>query len=146
MNVQLVESLMQVILSLPDEEQEILEQKLSSRRDTTKVTSNSGVNKDASSTNVEATFKALVNQWREETRGISSTDEMSMHPAYQSIIGMGEVVVPLLLRELENKTGRWFWALKSITREDPVPPEYKGKTQEMIRAWLEWGKQRGYQW
>lgn len=59
---------------------------------------------------------------------------------------MGEAVVPFLLRELENKTGRWFWALKSITGEDPVPPEYRGKTEEMIRAWLEWGKQRGYQW
>ncbi|RUT06739.1 hypothetical protein DSM106972_029960 [Dulcicalothrix desertica PCC 7102] len=27
-----------------------------------------------------------------------------------------------------------------------VPPEYRVKTQEMIRAWLECGKQRGYQW
>lgn len=146
MNTKLVDSLLDVILSLPDEEQQILEQKLSSHRDRTKVTSNSEVNKNVSSTNVEATFKTLVNQWCQETRGMSSTDEMSMHPAYQSIIGMGEIVVPLLLRELENKTGRWFWALKSITREDPVPAEYRGKTQEMIKIWLEWGKQRGYQW
>jgi hypothetical protein len=57
---------------------------------------------------------------------------------------MGEVIVPLLLRELEKKSGRWFWALKCITREDPVPPESRGKTQEMIKAWLEWGTQKGY--
>lgn len=61
---------------------------------------------------IEATFITLANQWREENRGISSTNQMCMHPAYQQIIGMGEVVIPLLLRELEKKSGRWFWALK----------------------------------
>ncbi|MBN3908823.1 MAG: hypothetical protein HWQ35_20405 [Nostoc sp. NMS1] len=95
---------------------------------------------------IEATFTALVNQWREETCGISSTNQMSMHPAYQQIIGMGKPVIPLLLRELEKKSGHWFWALKSISREDPVPQEYRGKVKEMTKAWLEWGKQRGYRW
>ncbi|YAF96120.1 MAG: hypothetical protein AB3A66_26990 [Nodularia sp. CChRGM 3473] len=95
---------------------------------------------------MEATFTALVNQWRDENRGVSSTNQMSMHPAYQQIIGMGEAVIPLLLRELEKKSGHWFWALKSITREDPVPPEYRGKVKEMIKVWLEWGKNRGYKW
>ncbi|OUL34352.1 hypothetical protein BV375_04700 [Nostoc sp. 106C] len=95
---------------------------------------------------IEATFTALVNQWLEETRGMSSINQMSMHPAYQQIIGMGEVVIPLLLRELERKSGHWFWALKSITREDPVPPEYRGKVNKMIKAWLDWGRDRGYRW
>jgi hypothetical protein len=95
---------------------------------------------------IEATFTTLVNQWREENRGVSSTNQMCMHPAYQQIIGMGEPVIPLLLRELEKKSGRWFWALKSISREDPVPPEYRGNTEKMTKAWLEWGKQRGYNW
>ncbi|MEH1806702.1 MAG: hypothetical protein V7L28_15390 [Nostoc sp.] len=44
---------------------------------------------------IEATFTALVKQWREETFGISSTNQMSMHPAYQQIIGMGKPVIPL---------------------------------------------------
>ncbi|WP_016867264.1 MULTISPECIES: hypothetical protein [Fischerella] len=95
---------------------------------------------------IEATFTALVKQWREENRGVSSTNQMSMHPAYQQIIGMGEVAIPLLLRELEKKSGQWFWALKSITREDPVPPECKGNTKEMTKAWLEWGRRKGYKW
>lgn len=95
---------------------------------------------------LEAIFTTLVNQWYEETRPMSSTNQMSMHPAYQQIIGMGEAAIPLLLRELEKKSGRWFWALKSITREDPVPSEHRGKTQQMIKAWLDWGKQKGYVW
>lgn len=144
MNVKLVESLVQVILSLSDDERQILKQQLSSS-EVIELAHNSGKFDiiPSKQLNIEATFTTLVNQWREETRGISSTNQMSMHPAYQQIIGMGEVVVPLLLRELEKKSGRWFWALKCITREDPVPPENR-KTQEMIKAWLEWGKQKGY--
>jgi hypothetical protein len=72
---------------------------------------------------LEATFNQLVLQWRKETRGISSSTELILHPAYQQIIGLGKEAIPLLLRELEQKSGRWFWALKSISREDPVLPE-----------------------
>jgi hypothetical protein len=44
------------------------------------------------------------------------------------------------------RSGRWFWALKSITREDPVPAGDRGSTPKMVDAWLSWGKQKGYQW
>ena len=69
-----------------------------------------------------------------------------MHPAYQQIIGLGKEAIPFLLRELEQKSGRWFWALKSITREDPLQEEHKGNTQEMIDTWLDWGHRNGYTW
>jgi hypothetical protein len=95
---------------------------------------------------LEIIFRELVNQWQQETRGISSSTELILHPAYQQIIGMGREVVPLLLRELEQKSGRWFWALQSITRQNPVPLELRGKTQEMIKIWLKWGQKNGYQW
>jgi hypothetical protein len=91
-------------------------------------------------------FDALVAEWRKETGKTSSSTEMAMHPAYQKIIGLGEAAIPLLLNELENKTGRWFWALKAITREDPVAPENRGRTKIMIKAWLDWGKEKGYRW
>ena len=96
--------------------------------------------------NLEETFNQLVQQWRTETRGISSSTELILHPAYQQIIGLGKEAIPLLLRELEKKSGRWFWALKSITRQDPVLPKQQGKTKEMIQAWLDWGRKNGYQW
>jgi hypothetical protein len=95
---------------------------------------------------IEIIFRELVNQWQQETRGISSSTELILHPSYQQIIGMGRDVVPLLLRELEQKSGRWFWALQSITRQNPVPMELRGKTKEMIKIWLEWGRDNGYQW
>ncbi len=95
---------------------------------------------------LEATFDRLVTQWKTETRGVSSTEQLSMNPAYQQIIGMGGDAIPLLLRELEKKSGRWFWALKSITREDPVAPEQQGNTKAMVSAWLNWGREKGYTW
>jgi hypothetical protein len=137
MNNELVESLAQAILSLSEDERSLLEQKLDGER---KSTSSS------KQVELDSAFQVLVKQWREENHGVSSTNQMSMHSAYQQIIGMGDAVIPLLLRELEKKSGQWFWALKSITREDPVPPENRGKTKEMIKAWLDWGRQRGYKW
>ncbi len=95
---------------------------------------------------IDRTFTNLVQQWRNETIGISSTTDLVMHQAYQQIIGMGSVVIPLLLREVERKSGRWFHALCEITGEDPVPLEKRGKTKEMTQLWLEWGKAKGYKW
>lgn len=95
---------------------------------------------------IDHTFTNLVQQWRNETIGISSTTDLVMHPAYQQIIRMGSIVIPLLLREVERKSGRWFHALCEITGEDPVPLEKRGKTKEMTQLWLDWGKVKGYKW
>jgi hypothetical protein len=135
MNTELIDSLAKTILSLSDNERSLLSEKLDEENESVPI------NKQKE---LEATFAKLVKQWREENHGVSSTNQMSMHPAYQQIIGMGEAAIPLLLGELEKKSGQWFWALKSITRVDPVPPEQRGKTSEMIKAWLNWGRERGY--
>ncbi len=94
----------------------------------------------------EKKFRDLVTRWKADTRYTSSVTEMAVHPAYQQIIGMGESAVPLLLRELAENGGHWFWALGAITGEDPVPAESRGRIAEMTAAWLEWGRANGYQW
>lgn len=94
----------------------------------------------------EAKFLNLVDIWRRETWYISSSSDLVNHPAYQEIMTMGSPIIPLLLRELERKSGHWFLALKVISGEDPVPPEMRGKIQQMIDIWLEWGRGKGYQW
>jgi hypothetical protein len=93
---------------------------------------------------LEALFQALVRRWKEERGPSSSTTELAMCPSYQRIIGLGPAVVPLLLRELEQAPDHWFWALKAITGADPVPPGNHPKIKEMVRLWLEWGRQNGY--
>jgi hypothetical protein len=69
---------------------------------------------------------------------------MAMLRPYQRIIGMGMPVVPLLLEELEREPDQWFWALESITEENPVPPAAAGRIREMAAAWIEWGRARGF--
>jgi len=88
----------------------------------------------------------LARAWRADVGPTSSLTDMAMHPAYQQIIGMGPEAVPLLLRELERRPDHWFWALKAITGVDPVPPNQKGKLDEMAKAWVQWGRDRGIRW
>lgn len=92
----------------------------------------------------ETRFQMLKNEWASETSHLSSITNMVIHPAYQKIIGMGEIAVPLILNEMKVKPGHWFWALKSITGENPVMPEYKGKISKMTECWLDWGREKGY--
>jgi hypothetical protein len=95
---------------------------------------------------LEVTFLELAERWRRETGMLSIVSKMSLHPAYQRIIGMGQPVVPLILRDLEQEPDHWFWALQSITGENPVLPEQRGNLELMAAAWLAWGKANGYRW
>ncbi|MBI5685969.1 MAG: hypothetical protein HZC54_12930 [Verrucomicrobia bacterium] len=87
----------------------------------------------------------LAEQWRSETRRCSTLLEMATHPAYQQIIGMGHTVVPYLLKDLAKKPEHWFWALKAITAEDPVPEADRGNLERMTQGWLIWGARNGYE-
>jgi hypothetical protein len=68
------------------------------------------------------------------------------HPAFQEIVGMGPVVIPLLLRELEKRSGHWHRALRRITGADPVSSGDRGDIDRAAEAWLHWGKEQGYTW
>jgi len=93
---------------------------------------------------VEEKFKDLAERWRSQVRTMSSTTDRVLHPAYQDIIGMGGAVLPLILRELDKNGGHWFWALRHITHENPVPPQEAGDVRKMREAWLRWGRENHY--
>lgn len=93
---------------------------------------------------VERKIRRLADQWRKETMLLSSTTEIVSHPAYLKIIGIGVAAVPFILRELLERGGHWFLALRSITEENPVRPEDAGKMKKMAEAWVLWGHQKGY--
>jgi|HubBroStandDraft_2_1064218.scaffolds.fasta_scaffold767949_1 hypothetical protein len=86
-------------------------------------------------------FQELLESWRDETAGLSSTTRIVMNDAYQKIIGLGEPAVPLLLRELANGADHLGWALRAITREDPVPRDAAGDVERIAQIWLEWGRE-----
>lgn len=87
-------------------------------------------------------FDESVRSWKRDTLHISSLTKTVMHPAYQAIIGMGREALPFIFDELERHGGHWFWALHAITQEDPAHGSID--FAEAARAWLEWGRSRGY--
>lgn len=92
---------------------------------------------------LEAHFRVLADKWERETRHSSSTAKRVMHSSYQTIIGMGRAVVPLLLRDLQQNRRDWSWALYHLTQVNPVNPADAGKMDEIIMAWVNWGKEEG---
>lgn len=60
------------------------------------------------------TFERLADEWlRERPRGIDIV-QLTRHPAYLDIIGMGESAVPWILQRLARKPDHWFVGLSTI--------------------------------
>lgn len=100
---------------------------------------------ESAETSLAQQFQFLADQWRRETRHHSLMSDIVLNTAYQRIIGMGAPAIPLLLQELKQKPDHWFWALRSITGENPVPPSDRGRLTQMTAAWLKWGQEHGYE-
>ena len=94
-------------------------------------------------------FQRFAREWQSQRGAMSWVTEMAMCPAYQGIIGMGPIAIPLILARLESEGDEpdyWFWALRSLTGENPVTAEHRGNIVKMAQAWLEWGRNSGYAW
>jgi hypothetical protein len=89
---------------------------------------------------IERLFRSHADRWREETAVLSSATEMIQHPAYQAIIDLGELVLPLILREQAEDPDHWGPALSAITHENPVPPEHHGDIAAIAADWVRWGR------
>ena len=89
-------------------------------------------------------FQKLAADWRKAVGPLSSVTRIVQHPAYREIISLGQEVVPLMLRDLEQRPDHWFAALRTITGADPVAPEDRGRMERMAAAWVRWGNEHGY--
>jgi hypothetical protein len=92
---------------------------------------------------LERDFRRLADAWRQNTQFSSSIADIVLDSSYQQIIGMGSAVVPLILKDLKNATDHWYWALGSITKENPAQDAPDGDIAAICQAWLDWGKRRG---
>ncbi len=101
--------------------------------------------KRKSDADLEAEFQELADQWRRDTGHFSFVSQMTTHPAYQSIIEMGEPVIPIILKDLQAQPDHWFPALAAISGESPqIPKEDRGRMKAITEIWIEWGKAKGY--
>jgi hypothetical protein len=88
-------------------------------------------------------FHELAAQWSRETAHLSSTTARLAHPAYQSIIALGQDALPLLIEQMKAGRGHWDAALRTITGENPVPVEHAGKFRLIATDWVHWAEKRG---
>lgn len=92
-------------------------------------------------------FETLANQWKENTKFLSSIDSIVNDSSYKQIINMGEDAIPFILEDLSKTSSYWFYALKEISGEDPVDNKYRGQIDKMTEAWISWGRLKAYvQW
>lgn len=89
-------------------------------------------------------FYRLVLRWRTETVYLSQIRDMVEHPAFKEIVDMGDVVVPLIIKELYRQPDFLFLALNILRPgEARVPPAAAGKIDENVDAWLSWAERNG---
>ena len=101
---------------------------------------------DAPNADMKEEFNRLASEWKSGRRRGTDVAQMIEHPAYRSIVGMGEQAIPLMLEELEHELDHWFPALREIAGASPIPEESKGNLAKMREAWLQWGRDEGYVW
>jgi hypothetical protein len=93
-------------------------------------------------------FVHLRQEWQKERGATSSITTMAMCPSYQSIIAIGPAVIPLILRQMESEGDEpdmWFWALRVLTKADPISDDDRGDIVKMTQTWLDWARGR-YVW
>jgi hypothetical protein len=101
---------------------------------------------DRAAETTEQQFRRLEAVWESATLYLSDAHKIIEHPALQEIIGMGDGVIPFMLRDLEKQPRQWVWALPRITGANPVRPEDAGDSRKLADAWLRWGRENGYRW
>ena len=81
---------------------------------------------DAAYIDTRDEFNRLVAEWKAGRRRGADVAQMTAHPAYRQIIGLGEQAIPLILEELDRQPDHWFPALHELTGTSPVPAESRG--------------------
>ena len=59
-------------------------------------------------------FYKYLDEWKEDTRFLSSVSAITNHPCFQSIVEMGGNAVPFIVEEIERKPSNLVWALNRI--------------------------------
>jgi hypothetical protein len=123
-----------------------LEQKLSPLPGRVKVRVELAEPATESAEDLAKRFAELIARWKEGTRHRSRIKDFKEHPAFLEIVAMGERAVPLILARLEKEPSFLFLALQDITGVSPVPEKGDSWIEQLITAWLAWGRAKGYRW
>lgn len=59
-------------------------------------------------------FDKYLEEWKRDTRFLSSIKEITSNPSFIEIVNMGGNAVPFILEEIERKPSNLVWALNAI--------------------------------
>jgi hypothetical protein len=89
-------------------------------------------------------LEGLHRRWCAETEFSSSLADKRAHPAFASIVALGDDAIPAILDSLEAQPDFLFMALHDITHQDPIAVQHRGRLSDMAQDWLQWGTEHGY--
>ncbi len=84
----------------------------------------------------------MATRYRDAVIGDTEVNAPSLSENYWHGTACGSIN----FRDLEQKPDHWFWALRAITGDNPVKSEHRGRMKLMAEAWIQWGKEHGYEW
>lgn len=111
-----------------------------------------------SDSGVKLRYTAFKRVLEDDTKMLSSMDQICDHPAYAEIVALGKEVLPFILEDLqkgidqEGFPGWWFpRAMTEISGESPdmgddVQHEHgfvKVTVEGVANRWVEWGRKKG---
>ena len=59
-------------------------------------------------------FNKYRNEWKRDTKFLSSVSTVTAHPAFAQIVNMGGNAVPFIVEEIEREPSNLVWALNAI--------------------------------
>ncbi|MDI9364567.1 MAG: hypothetical protein QM541_06430 [Flavobacterium sp.] len=89
---------------------------------------------------VKKKFEKLSSIWKIETMLTSSSSDIVNNSAYQNIIKLGPIALQFIIDDLKSNDALWFFALQSISGENPIKKEHQGIFSLMKQDWLNWAE------
>lgn len=92
----------------------------------------------ATKPDLRSKFYQHLRRWRFDTMLESSVDKAVGHHDFREIVGLGELVVPMIISEIRTKPDSLMIALQMITGTNPVQDRHRGRMAEMASDWIDW--------
>lgn len=87
---------------------------------------------------VSDVVNSLIETWHNETRFISSVDDMENVASFDRIVKHGRAALPWIIYDLERQPSLLMLAAAKITGENPITEGIRGDMRAMAGAWVGW--------
>ncbi|MDC0740692.1 hypothetical protein [Polyangium mundeleinium] len=93
-------------------------------------------------------FEKLADEWQRHCLRNSFSSKMATyldHPAYRSIVALGEPAVPLIIERYRRDDLPWGFALQEITGVQMIDNPSAFSPREVKQKWLSWWDEKAKQ-